>query len=306
MNTIRKYLLVLAFALAFSITAFGQAVTPSTTFATAVGYGDQSINLTNVTVATSSGSYTVVGATQGAFNTVLYVDRETIGVISVNGKVASVQRGIDGTIVAPHTTTAVVWFGPPAWFSQQVHQPTGGCTATNEVALPRFFEMFGEGWTCGANGTNKGQWVLQYPNPASYVSFDSSQYGNPSKGVCHFQYNFAVDTGAIGTIIPANNCTIPAGAIVDGCTIYASTAGTTSASGTLAIGFSGTGGGVNKLLAATAAASVTGVLQCVILPQTASGFIHLTTAGQGEVAIATGALTAGIVDVWATYFVSPL
>ena len=85
-----------------------------------------------------------------------------------------------------------------------------------------------------------------------------------------------------------------------------STAGTTSASGTLSVGFSGTGGGTTKLLAATAAASITGVLQSVIVPQTASGFIHLTTAGQGEVAIATGALTAGVLDVWIYYIVSPL
>ena len=301
-----KSFFVLVLALALSSVAFGQAVTPSTTFSVAVGTFDLSVSLTSVSVTTTSGTYAVSSAVQGAFQTVLYVDREAIGVISVNGKVASVQRGIDGTIVSPHTTTAVVWFGQPNWFSQSTHQPAGSCTATNELALPRFFELFGEGWTCGANGTNKGQWVLQYANPASYATSDTSQFGNPAQGTCHFQYNFAVDGGAVGTIVPANNCVIPKGALITGCTMYASTAGTTSASGTLSIGISGTGGATNALLAATAAASITGVLQCAVVPQTASGFLHMTTAGAGEVAIATGALTAGIVDVWAYYVTSPL
>ena len=110
----------------------------------------------------------------------------------------------------------------------------------------------------------------------------------------------------MGTIIPKNNGTLPANSIVTGCLIDATTAATTSASGTLAIGFSGTGGATNALLHATAAASVTGILQCQIVPQTASGFVKITTAGTGEVAVATGALTAGVVDVYVYYETNPV
>lgn len=306
MTYFNRILSVLALAFALSITSFGQAITPSTTFSTAVGYGDMSLNMTATSATTGGITYTMAGTNQGAFQTLLYVDREAIGVMSLNGKVLSVQRGLDGTIQSGHSTTATVWFGSTGWFSLNTHQPSGTCTASNELALPRFFENFGEGWTCGANGASKGQWVLQFPAPVTFAASDTSQFGNSAVGTCHFQYSFAVDGGAIGTIIPANNCAVPAGSLITGCSIYASTAATTGASGTLSIGVSGTGGGTTKFLAATAAASVTGVLQCVVVPQTASGWTHLTTAGQGEVAIATGALTAGIVDVWLNYVVSPL
>lgn len=306
MKNIIRILPVPVLALALSITSFGQAVTPATTFATAVGAGDQQVNVTATSVTTSSGTYVMSGSTQGGFNTVLMVDRELIGVMTVNSKVLTVQRGLDGTIQAPHSTSATVWFGIPSWFSQNVHEPSGTCVSTNELALPRFFELFGTGWTCPATGSSKGQWTLQYPAPVSYAASDTSQFGNSAEGICHFQWNFAVDGGAVGTIIPANNCSLPAGAIISSCSIYASTAATTSASGTLSVGVSGTGGSTTKFLAATAAASVTGVLQCVVVPQTASGWTHLTTAGQGEVAVATGALTAGVVDIWLRYEVSPL
>lgn len=152
----------------------------------------------------------------------------------------------------------------------------------------------------GATGapTGSGPVVLGTAPVLGAPTFSSlaTSYGTLFPGDCHFQYSFANDGGAVGTIIPVNTCSIPANSVISGCSLDATTAGTTSASGTLSVGVSGTGGGVAVLLAATAAASVTGVLQCVILPQTASGWKKITTAGQAEVAIATGALTAGVVE----------
>jgi len=300
MNTFKnKLAFVLALVLAVPALTFAQATTTSTTFSVAVGYGDTQVQATSATGMSAP--------VQGAFLTLLYVDREAMGVTTVNGTVIGVQRGLDGTIQSSHNTTATVWVGPPTYFSLNTHEPSGNCTPSAETALPRFFELFGTGWTCSTAGPNANQWILEYPAPITYPPTDSSVFSpTVAQGVCHFQYNFAVDGGAIGTIIPKKNCTVPKGAIITGATMYASTAGTTSASGTLSVGVSGTGGAVNSFLAATAAASITGVLQSAVVPQTASGFIHLTTSGQGEVAIATGALTAGVLDCWLFYTVSPL
>lgn len=308
MNTLKKNLLVLAFALAFSIAAFGQAVTPSTTFSTAVGYGDQYVNLTATSVTTSSGTYTMSSWVQNAYTTVLMVDRELIGITILNGKVAAVARGVDGTVISGHSTIAPVWFGPPAWFSQNVHEPSGTCTSTNEMTLPRFFEMFGTGWTCPATGPNTGQWELQYAAPVSYLAADSSLTGTVGASICHAQYSFAVDGGAVGLITPANNCTIPKNAIVyQGIVEVGGTM--VGSSGNVSVGISAGAGGAAALLAATARASLTTGLmfQSPPVPTTASAsntsFFKMSAAGTVTVTVATNALTAGILDVYVWYVV---
>ena len=123
---------------------------------------------------------------------------------------------------------------------------------------------------------------------------------------CHAQYNFAVDGGAISTITPTNGCTLPLNGIVVNSFIYVSTAGV-GASGTMSVGW---GSGANKasLLGATAVASLTAgsFQQSLIVPQTASTFIHLAAAAPITVTIATTAFTAGVVDIWVEYIGSPV
>jgi hypothetical protein len=123
---------------------------------------------------------------------------------------------------------------------------------------------------------------------------------------CHAQYNFAVDGGAISTITPTNGCTLPLNGIVVNSYIYVSTAGV-GASGTMSIGW-GSGGNKASLLGATAVASLTtaSFQQSLIVPQTASTFIHLAAAAPITVTITTTAFTAGVVDIWVEYIGSPV
>lgn len=310
MNTFKKSLLVLATALALSSIASGQAITPNTTFSVAVGYGDQSVQVSNTSVTTGGIAYTMTGLNQGSFQTILFVDREAIGVMSLNGKVLSVQRGLDGTKQAAHSTSATVWFGPPTFFSINVTEPSGTCTAANEIALPRFFENFGTGWTCPTAGVNKSQWTLQYGNPVTYLPADSSLFGTVSSSVCHITYSVANDGGAVGLITPANNCTIPKNAVI--WQAYSvMTVAPVGSTGNVSVGLSAGGGTATSLLAATARGSLTvgTIWQGPPVQTTASAsntsYLLLTAAAQVTITVATNALTAGQIDCYVFYTLLP-
>lgn len=107
-------------------------------------------------------------------------------------------------------------------------------------------------------------------------------------------YSFAVQGGAIGTgnlidPVTLKSVSLPKGAIVVDCVIDVITPGTTSASGTIALG---TGQAGNDLKAALAAASYTGRVACVPVG-TAATMIKLTADRVPTYTIATGAITAG-------------
>jgi hypothetical protein len=299
-----KNLFVLGLALlVISISAFAQATTASTTFSTTVQVGDQQVYLTSATGVSS--------ATQGAFNTVLYADREAMGVISVVGTLATVQRGIDGTIVSGHQTSATVWVGPPNYFSQNVHDPSGYCLnaqgSIDALALPRIFEMSGNGYMCPAAGPNANQWTLQYPAPTTTLPTDTSLWGIPiGLKVCHASYSFAVDGGAVGLITPKRNCVIPINAVIyQGFTVVGVT--TVGSSGNVSVGLSAGGGGAAAILAATARASLTTGLmfQAPPVPTTASAsntsMIKMSAAGTVTVTVATNALTSGDLEIYVFY-----
>lgn len=132
-------------------------------------------------------------------------------------------------------------------------------------------------------------------------------FGQTQRYWCHAQYNFSNDAGAIGNITPVNGCTLPANAIVTNSVIYVSTAVTSAGSATVSVGW-GTGGNVASLLGATAKASLTATtfMQSAIVPQTASGFIHVAAASPLTVTVATAALTAGVIDVYVEFMQSPV
>lgn len=128
------------------------------------------------------------------------------------------------------------------------------------------------------------------------------------------QYDFAKDTGAITTKknlrFPADSggspssssAALPKGAIVIGCYIDVITAGTTSASGTMALS---TGQAAGDLKAALAAASYTGIVACIPVG-TAATAIKLTADSVPYYAIATGALTAGKWNLHIQYVLSDM
>lgn len=128
------------------------------------------------------------------------------------------------------------------------------------------------------------------------------------------QYDFAKDGGAISTkhnlrfpsdlggSPSATAATLPKGALVTGCYIDVITAGTTSASGTMALS---TGQAAGDLKAALAAASYTGIVACIPVG-TAATAIKLTADSVPYYAIATGALTAGKWNLHIQYVLSDM
>ena len=117
--------------------------------------------------------------------------------------------------------------------------------------------------------------------------------------VAHFLYNFAVDGGASCT--PANSDTIPANAVVFGGAVNPTTAVTAAGAATVAIGTSAGSAG-NSILTATAIASLSSdaVLKVTC---TATPF-KMSAAGQIAITVATGPLTAGVIEGWVLYAVA--
>jgi predicted RecA/RadA family phage recombinase len=120
-----------------------------------------------------------------------------------------------------------------------------------------------------------------------------------SKGmdVAHAVYNFVVDGGASCT--PVVNATIPANAIIIGATINSTTAPLAAGSATVGIGTTA-GSTTTSILAATAKASLTIDALLNGVPTLAAP-VKMSAAGQISVLIATGPLTAGVIEVFVYY-----
>jgi len=114
--------------------------------------------------------------------------------------------------------------------------------------------------------------------------------------VAHFLYNFAVDGGASCT--PVISDTIPANAVVFGGVVNSTTALTSGGASTFAVGTTA-GSSASSILTATAKASLG--LDAVVAATCATTPFKMSAAGQINVAIATGPLTAGVVEGWVYY-----
>lgn len=114
------------------------------------------------------------------------------------------------------------------------------------------------------------------------------------------RYDFAVDAGAVSTISPVDASeTIPSGAIVMFNNVRVSTACTSGGSATVAVGTSA-GSSTTSLLGATAVASLTG--NAVIVGVSNGTPFRMSADGVVTFTIGTAALTAGIIEVVAFYF----
>ena len=117
--------------------------------------------------------------------------------------------------------------------------------------------------------------------------------------VAHALYDYSVDGGA--TCTPANSDTIPDNAVVFGGVVNSTAAVTASGSATVAIG-TAAGSAGNSILTATGKASLG--LDAVVVPTCQATPFKMTAAGKINVTIATGPLTAGVIEVWALYSVA--
>lgn len=120
---------------------------------------------------------------------------------------------------------------------------------------------------------------------------------HPKLMTAHARYDFAVDGGAVSTIVPSNSAIIPDNAVITNVFHSTTTALTSGGSATLAI----TAGGVT-LNAAVAFDNADYADEGVI----ANAVNDKTTSATGiQFVIATAALTAGVVDVYVQYYVGP-
>lgn len=119
-------------------------------------------------------------------------------------------------------------------------------------------------------------------------------------------WDFAVQGGAVSTLNlldeQGNPCMIPKGAYVTNVVLDVVTACTTSASGTGSLGLLT----ATDLLAATAAASITGILAGTPVGTAATWKGPVTAVGGTQVTmgIATGALTAGKFNAMIEYVIA--
>lgn len=126
---------------------------------------------------------------------------------------------------------------------------------------------------------------------------------NKTKNLLKAVYSFAVDGGAIGTISlnddEGNIATLPDNAIVTRAWSDVVTTATSGGAATVSIGIVST----VDIMAATAVASVTGILEGIPDGATAN-MIKLAAVKQVKVAIAVAALTAGKINVYIEYVLS--
>ncbi len=130
----------------------------------------------------------------------------------------------------------------------------------------------------------------------------SSGFGLGVLRVARAKYDFAVDGGAMGAIIPATNAIIPDNAIIVGCTINSTTAVTSLGAATVSIGTSA-GSSATSLLGVTGKAS----FSLDALLNSAATFaapVKMTAVGSINITVGTADLTAGVIEVTVLYFVA--
>jgi predicted RecA/RadA family phage recombinase len=114
--------------------------------------------------------------------------------------------------------------------------------------------------------------------------------------VAHAIYDYSVDGGSSCT--PANSDTIPDNAVVFDGVINSTAAVTAAGAATVAIGVSAGGTG-NCILTATGKAALG--LDALVVPTCQATPFKMTAAGKIAITVATGPLTAGVIEVWVLY-----
>lgn len=136
-------LLALLLAIGAPVLLYAQTALNSTTLSAAV-----TLTTTQITVASAS---TI------AVNDVLVVDKEAMIVTAISGTTLQVKRGMIGTDSAPHPSAALVYTGTPDKFGSGSRPPSGACTRSAELFLPRVVLPGGDVYDCTV-GT--GVWSL--------------------------------------------------------------------------------------------------------------------------------------------------
>jgi hypothetical protein len=154
-KTLRSLGIAVALVALTSLSAFAQTTVTATTVAAAVGQGDSVVNLTSAT-----------GVSVG---TELYSDNEAFLVTALNGTIASVQRGYDGTTPGAHAILEQVFAGGTGNSGPFVRSnpPAGTCAATSELFNLRINTRSGDIWRC----LNSTWMTLNDPRDQTFKNF---------------------------------------------------------------------------------------------------------------------------------------
>jgi hypothetical protein len=157
--------LTLLFALLSSFAAFGQTILTNTTLSAAV----TSSSSQYIVLASATG-VNAPSASDNTKQTFLYVDRELMDVRGVNGTTIQVVRGAAGTVATSHASSAFVFVVPgylSTWFNKPA--PSGSCTRSNEIALPRIYPTKGIVSDClGGQWINSGITETTFGQPSGF------------------------------------------------------------------------------------------------------------------------------------------
>lgn len=128
----------------------------------------------------------------------------------------------------------------------------------------------------------------------------SDQSGSGGLQVLKATYDFAVDGGAIGTILLAASQIIPAGAIILGGIIDPITTLTSGGAATVAVGV-GNGAQTAALKAAAAFGTYVGGTPLAMIPVWSAGFFKVAADGKISITIAAATVTGGKFAVHVVY-----
>lgn len=201
--------LTILFALATAL-CLAQTALTTTTLSSAVSTPTQS------TVTLASGTGVTVQGAQNAINTVLYIDRELMRVISlVSGTTYTVQRGVSGTRPFVHASGARVYLGAPSGnFFRGLPSSSmmwGSCYAPNEISLPKIYVDTGDIFDC-KNGTSGAQWIRTNNGTMAGYGQTLSQFCTGTVGSAETEYLVGAAcsgaTTSTATIIIANHGTL--------------------------------------------------------------------------------------------------
>ena len=153
MKTLKLAVLTL---LAFLVPSLALGATSLTGTTLSSALSDKAVTLV---VASATG----ITVNTNTYNTVLYIDRELMTVIAVNGTTIKVIRGVGGSQANAHISGAVVIIAPAAGAIFDF-DPQGSCTGVYApLYTPWINQRTSAQWVCGLNGN----WAPGFGNPGT-------------------------------------------------------------------------------------------------------------------------------------------
>lgn len=176
---------------------------------------------------------------------VLYVDREEMAVVAVNGLTVQVIRGYNSTVATSHASGQMVLYGKAAWFYNNDPGTTfsqgggagvpGGttCVVAAQFAFPWVNVRTGSEWGCSPTSLTYVPWFNNSSNPNMSVDYGTAAAAAGTQTVLGPLFRLSGTNAITGFAIPVG-CNATA---VGGCqfTIIPSGAFTWTAAGNIAI-----------------------------------------------------------------------